>query len=61
MRRKMEIAWEQQRLFIAATIQHPMPNLAIPLVFTIRNPAMEAEEDDPGWSTSETFGSQFTT
>ncbi len=30
MRRKMEIAWECQRQPIAATTQHPMPDLAIP-------------------------------
>ncbi len=37
--------------------QHPMPDLAIPPVFAISQPAMEEEEDDPGWSTSETSGS----
>ncbi len=34
-----------------------MPDLPIPPpVFIISNPATE-EEDDPGWSTSETFSS----
>ncbi len=59
MRRKMEIAREQQGWLIAATTQHPMPDLAIPPVFAVSNPATEAE-DDPGSSTSETSGSQFT-
>ncbi len=54
--RKMEIAWERP---IAAATQHPMSDLAIPPVFAVSNPATEAE-DDPGWSTSETSGSQVT-
>ncbi len=31
MRRKMEIAWELQRQPIAATTQHPIPDLAMPI------------------------------
>ncbi len=48
---------------IVATTQYPMPDLTFPPppVFAISNPAMEAEEDDPDWSTLETSGSQFTT
>ncbi len=61
MRHKMEIVRDRQRRPIAATTQHPMPDLAIPPMFAISNPAMETEEDDPGWSTSEISGSQFTT
>ncbi len=60
MRRKMEIVWERQGRPIAATTQHPMPDLTITPVFATSNPAMEAE-DDPGQSTSETSGSQLTT
>ncbi len=45
----------RKRWPIVAAIQHPMPNLAIPPVFTISNPAME-EEDDRDWSTSDTYG-----
>ncbi len=59
MRRKMEIARERQGRPVAATTQHPMPDLAIPPIFAISNPATEAE-DDPARSTSETSGSQFT-
>ncbi len=60
MRHKMEIARERQGRPIAAATQHPMPDLAIPPpVFAFSNPATEAE-DDPGQSTSETSGSQFT-
>ncbi len=36
--------------------RHPLP----PLVVAVSNPATEAE-DNPGWSTSETSSSQFTT
>ncbi len=41
---------------------HPAPNAGPhhPPIFAVSNLAMEAE-DDPGWSTSETSGSQFTT
>ncbi len=42
--------------------RHPMPNAGPrypPLVFAVSNPATEVEYD-PGWSTSETSGSQFT-
>ncbi len=39
----------------------PNARLHHPPVFAISNPATEAEEDDPGWSTLETSGSQFTT
>ncbi len=41
--------------------RHPAPNAGPrhPPVFAISNPATEAE-DDPGQSTSETSGSQFT-
>ncbi len=46
MRCKMEIAWEWQRRPIAAATQQPIPDLTIPLMFAISNPAME--EDDPG-------------
>ncbi len=60
MRRKMETARERQGRPIAAATQHPMPDLAIPSVFAVSNPAMEAE-DDPGQSISETSTSQFTT
>ncbi len=59
MRHKMEIAREWQGLSIAAATQHPMLGLAIPPVFAVSNQATEAE-DDPGQSTSETSGSQFT-
>ncbi len=45
--------------------RHPAPNTgpchSPPPVFAVSNPATEAEEDDPGWSTSETSSSQFTT
>ncbi len=52
MRHKMEIAQKQP---IATVTQHPMPDLIIPRhMFAICNPATE-EEDDPGWSQSETF------
>ncbi len=56
MRRKMKIVWKRQKRSIAAATQHPMLNLAILPVFDISNPAME-EEDNPGWSTSETYSS----
>ncbi len=59
LRCKMEIVRERQGRPIAATTQHPMPDLAMPTVSAISNPATEAE-DDPGWSTLETSGSQFT-
>ncbi len=59
MRRKMEVARERQGRPIAAATQHPMPDLTMPPVFAISNPATEAE-DDPGRSTSKTSGSQFT-
>ncbi len=49
----MEIVWERQKWPIATATQHPIPPVP---VFAISNPAME-EEDDPGWSTSETYGS----
>ncbi len=41
--------------------RRPAPNAGPrhPPLFAISNPAMEVE-DDPGQSTSETFGSQFT-
>ncbi len=58
MCRKMEMAWGWQRQSIVAAIQHLMPNLAIPAppLFATSNSAME-EENDPGWSTSEIYGS----
>ncbi len=59
MRRKMEVAQEWQGRPIAAATQLSMPDLAIPPVFAISNPATEAE-DDPGRSTLETSGGQFT-
>ncbi len=48
---------------VAHSRHHPAPNAGPrhpPSVFVVSNPATEAE-DDPGWSTSETSGSQFTT
>ncbi len=54
MRHKIEIVQEWQRRLIATTTQRPMPDLAILPVFAVSNPAMEEEEDDPGWSHSET-------
>ncbi len=54
MRHKMEIVRERQGRPIAAATEHPMPDLAIPPVFAVSNPATEAE-DDPGRSTSETL------
>ncbi len=63
MHRKMEIVRERQRRFVAAATQHPMSDLAIPptSMFAISNTAMEEEEDDPGWSHSETFTSSQNT
>ncbi len=60
MRRKMEIAREWQRRPIVAATQQPMPDLAILPMFAISNPATE-EEDHPGWSSSDTSGSQYNT
>ncbi len=61
MHRKMETAQERQRRPLTAASQHPMPDLAIPPVFAVSNPAMEGEQDNQGWSTSETSGSQYNT
>ncbi len=46
---------------VAHNRRHPAPNAGPrhPPIFAISNPSMEAE-DDPGRSTSETSGSQFT-
>ncbi len=46
--RKMEIGWERHKQPIAAATQHPIPDFSSPL-FAISNPALEGEEDDPGW------------
>ncbi len=39
--------------------RHPAPNAGPrhPPMFAVSNPVMEEDEDDPGWSTSETSGS----
>ncbi len=50
MRCKMEIVRERQSRSIAATTQQPVPDVAIPSVFAINNPATEEKEDNPGWS-----------
>ncbi len=43
MRRKMETARERQGRPIATASQHPMPDLAIPPVFAVSNPATEVQ------------------
>ncbi len=46
---------------MAAATQYEMLDITILPVFAVSNPATEDEENNPGWSTSETSGSQYNT